>query len=79
MLETVRIQHVEHTGQHRLDTGLRLRADVHRLFDREYLGVDEHRRLRVSPRIRTDHGNGAESYSSRTPSSKSCPSGGSTD
>jgi putative restriction endonuclease len=42
--------------------GLLLRSDVHTLFDRGYLGVDPTYRLRVSPRLREDFGNGDRFY-----------------
>lgn len=38
-------------GDHRASNGLCLRADLHRLFDRGLLAVDERRRARVSSRI----------------------------
>lgn len=50
-------------GEHRLDNGLLLRSDVHILFDQGYLGIDDHHRIQVSPRLRSDFGNGAEFYS----------------
>src|SRR5699024_6927817 len=50
-------------GQNRVDNGLLLRSDVHTLFDRGYLGVDQHYRLQVSPRLRAQFGNGEEFYS----------------
>jgi putative restriction endonuclease len=45
-----------------LDNGLLLRSDVHTLFDRGYLAVDPNYRLRVSPRLRDEFGNGEEFY-----------------
>lgn len=52
----------EHGGENRVDNGLLLRSDVHTLFDRGYLGVDTRSRLHVSPRLRSDFGNGQEFY-----------------
>jgi HNH endonuclease len=49
-------------GQHRLDNGLLLRSDVHTLFDRGYLAVDTKHRLLVSPRLRSEFGNGEQFY-----------------
>jgi len=46
-----------------VDNGLLLRSDVHILFDRGYLGVDDRYRLQVSLRLRSDFGNGEEFYS----------------
>lgn len=44
------------------DNGLLLRSDVHTLFDNGYLGVDPGYRLRVSPKLRTEFGNGESFY-----------------
>lgn len=49
-------------GEHRLDNGLLLRSDVHTMFDRGYLGVNLDYELMVSPRLRTDFGDGDEFY-----------------
>jgi putative restriction endonuclease len=49
-------------GEHRLDNGLSLRSDVHTLYDRGYLGVDPKYRLLVSPRLRSEFGNGEQFY-----------------
>lgn len=62
-LQAAHIRPVSREGQNRVDNGLLLRSDIHTLFDRGYLGVDPKRRLRVSPRLRSDFGNGAEFYS----------------
>lgn len=62
-LQAARIRPVARDGQHRLDNGLVLRSDVHTLFDSGYLGIDEHHKLHVSPRLWTDFGNGKEFYS----------------
>ncbi len=61
-LDAAHIRPVEKEGAHRLDNGLLLRTDVHRLFDAGYLGVDLEHRLRVSKRLRVDFGNGDEFY-----------------
>ncbi len=62
-LQAAHILPVSEGGQHRVDNGLLLRSDVHTLFDRGYLGVDDHYRLLVSSRLRTEFGNGEEFYS----------------
>lgn len=49
-------------GEHRIDNGMLLRADVHILFDQGYLGVDPKYRLLVSRRLRDDFGNGEQFY-----------------
>ncbi|MEJ7833731.1 MAG: HNH endonuclease [Nocardioides sp.] len=61
-LQAAHIRPVSANGQHQVDNGLLLRSDVHTLFDRGYLGVDERHRLHVSPRLRGDWGNGQEFY-----------------
>lgn len=63
VLQAAHIRPVGQRGEHRLDNGLLLRSDVHILFDQGYLGVDDHHRIQVSPRLRSDFGNGAEFYS----------------
>ena len=62
VLQAAHIRPVSAGGEHRLDNGLLLRSDVHTLFDRGYLGVDPTYRLRVSPRLRDDFGNGDRFY-----------------
>jgi len=61
-LEAAHIRPVVREGEHRVDNGLLLRSDVHTLFDCGYLGVDHQHRLRVSPRLRSEWGNGQEFY-----------------
>ncbi|HMS77175.1 HNH endonuclease [Gordonia sp. (in: high G+C Gram-positive bacteria)] len=58
VLEAAHILPVAAGGIHRIDNGLLLRSDVHTLFDRGYLGVDLRHRLRVSPALREQFGNG---------------------
>jgi putative restriction endonuclease len=62
-LQAAHILPVAEGGQHRIDNGLLLRSDVHTMFDRGYIGVDKEFRLRVSPRLRAEFGNGEEFYS----------------
>jgi len=62
VLQAAHIRPVTAGGEHRLDNGLLLRSDVHTLFDRGYVGVDPGYRLRVSPRLRDDFGNGDQFY-----------------
>lgn len=62
-LQAAHILPVAEHGQHRIDNGLLLRADVHIMFDRGYLGVHpETKALQVSPRLRETFGNGEEFY-----------------
>lgn len=62
VLQAAHVRPVTAGGVHRLDNGLLLRSDVHTMFDRGYLGVDTQYRLRVSPRLRDEFGNGAQFY-----------------
>ena len=62
-LQAAHILPVSEGGQHRVDNGILLRSDVHTMFDRGYIGIDEDYRLRVSPRLRSEFGNGEEFYS----------------
>ena len=62
VLEAAHIRPVKDGGIHRVDNGMLLRSDVHKLFDDGYLGVDDRFRLRVSPRLKSEFGNGVEFY-----------------
>jgi putative restriction endonuclease len=62
-LDAAHIRPVAQGGEHRIDNGLLLRSDVHTMFDRGYLSVDPSHRLRVSPRLRDESGNGEQFYS----------------
>jgi putative restriction endonuclease len=62
VLQAAHIRPVTVGGENRLDNGLLLRSDVHTMFDRGYLAVDPAYRLRVSPRLRDDFGNGEQFY-----------------
>ena len=61
-LQAAHILPIADGGQHRIDNGILLRSDVHTMFDRGYIGIDEEYRLRVSPRLRSEFGNGDEFY-----------------
>lgn len=49
-------------GAHSVDNGILLRADVHALFDNGYIGISPDYRLRVSPRLKSETGNGIALY-----------------
>ena len=61
-LEAAHIKPYKREGPHEITNGLLLRADVHRLFDKGYLTVTPERRLKVSPRLRTEFENGHTYY-----------------
>lgn len=62
VLQAAHIVPLPRGGEHRLDNGLLLRSDVHTLYDRGYVGVDPKHRLLVSPRLRSEFGNGEQLY-----------------
>lgn len=64
VLEAAHVRPVSslHGGENRLDNGLLLRSDVHRMFDLGYLSVDTRYRLRVSSRLRTEFSDGEAFY-----------------
>lgn len=58
VLDAAHIRGVAEGGQHRLDNGLLLRSDVHRLFDAGYVTVTPEGRFRVSRRLKDEYDNG---------------------
>jgi putative restriction endonuclease len=58
VLDAAHIRPVTEGGQHRLDNGLLLRTDVHRLFDVGYVTVAPDGRFLVSRRLKDDFDNG---------------------
>ena len=61
-LEAAHILPVAEDGRHRLDNGLCLRADVHRLFDRGLIGITPEYRVAISPQIHELYLNGKPYY-----------------
>ncbi|NJP96644.1 HNH endonuclease [Nonomuraea sp. FMUSA5-5] len=60
VLQAAHIRPVTRGGEHRLDNGILLRSDMHILFDHGYLAIDTDYRLRVSPRLSKEFGDGDE-------------------
>ena len=58
VLEAAHIKPYALGGHHDVTNGLVLRSDLHRLFDRGYISIDEHDRLLVGDRMMADYGNG---------------------
>ncbi len=58
VLQAAHIRPVAVAGQNRVDNGLLFRSDVHTLFDRGYVTVTPHHKLRVSRHLRDDFHNG---------------------
>jgi putative restriction endonuclease len=63
VLEAAHIRPYATGGEHRVSNGLTLRTDLHRLFDRGYVTVDEDHQLVVGRRLKDDFDNGRSYYS----------------
>ncbi len=61
-LEAAHIRPYGEGGSHEVSNGLLLRSDIHRLFDRGYVGVTPDYRFVVSPRLKDDFSNGKSYY-----------------
>lgn len=61
-LEAGHIRPYAEGGEHRIDNGLLMRADIHRLFDKGYVTVTPDYRFSVSERLRDDYQNGRSYY-----------------
>jgi putative restriction endonuclease len=61
VLDAVHIRPVAEGGQHRIDNGLLMRTDLHRLFDRGWVTVGPDYRFRVSEKLAQELG-GGEAY-----------------
>jgi putative restriction endonuclease len=62
VLEAAHIRPFALSGPNRVNHGLLLRSDLHKLFDICYVKVTPERRLEVSPRLKTEWENGREYY-----------------
>jgi putative restriction endonuclease len=62
VLEAAHIRPVAREGSHEVRNGLLLRADLHILFDRGYVTLDEDYRFVVSPRLEAEYHNGRDYY-----------------
>ncbi|MCB9569498.1 MAG: HNH endonuclease [Myxococcales bacterium] len=61
-LDAAHIRPYADGGSHDIDNGLALRSDLHRLFDRGYVSVDDELRFLVSRRLKDDFDNGRSYY-----------------
>jgi putative restriction endonuclease len=59
-LEAAHIKPVTEEGKHRVDNGLLLRSDIHRLFDAGYVTVTPDYKFHASRRLKDDFHNGEE-------------------
>ena len=62
VLEAAHIRPYSANGPHRVDNGILLRSDLHKLFDLGYVTITPHLRLEVSKRLREEWENGREYY-----------------
>lgn len=62
VLDAAHIKPYGQHGPHQVSNGLLLRQDIHTLFDRGYMTVNDKLRIEVSRRIKEDYGNGREYY-----------------
>ena len=59
-LEAAHIQPVTQEGKHRIDNGLLLRSDIHRLFDSGYVTITPDYKFRASRKLKDDFDNGED-------------------
>lgn len=62
VLQAAHIKPYSDNGPHDVKNGMLLRQDLHTLFDRGFITIDEKYRIVVSPRIKDEYGNGREYY-----------------
>lgn len=62
VLEAAHIKPVSNGGEHRIDNGLLLRSDLHKLFDLGYVTVTPTGEFRVSPKLKETWMNGRVYY-----------------
>jgi putative restriction endonuclease len=62
VLEAAHIKPYAAGGEHAIANGLSLRSDLHRLFDRGYVTIDEDQRFFVGRRLKDDFENGRSYY-----------------
>ncbi len=63
VLEAAHIKPYAKGGEHDIANGLSLRTDIHRLFDKGYVTVDEESKFVVGRRLKQDFENGRSYYS----------------
>jgi putative restriction endonuclease len=61
-LEAAHIRPFGEGGAHEVSNGLLLRSDIHKLFDKGYVGVTPDHRFVVSKRLKDDFANGRSYY-----------------
>lgn len=76
VLEAAHIKPYSSGGEHAIANGLSLRSDLHRLFDRGYVTVDEEHRFFVGRRLKDEFDNGHSYYGLHGQSLQLPPDGG---
>ena len=61
-LDAAHIRPVTEEGKHRIDNGLLVRSDIHRLFDKGYVTVTPDYKFRASRKLKDDFNNGEEYF-----------------
>src|ERR1051326_7837385 len=61
-LEAAHIQPVTEEGKHRIENGLLLRSDIHRLFDSGYVTITPDYKFRASRKLKDEFDNGEEYF-----------------
>ena len=62
ILDAAHIRSFVSGGEHAVSNGLLLRTDIHKLFDRGYVTIDDQSRFAVSERLKADFDNGVHYY-----------------
>lgn len=62
VLDAAHIKPVPRGGLHRVDNGILMRTDIHRLYDRGYVTITPDHRFQVSRRLKDDFDNGEPYY-----------------
>lgn len=62
VLEAAHIKPYADGGEHRIDNGILLRSDVHRLFDKGYMTITPSLKIEISRRIKEEFDNGKYYY-----------------
>lgn len=62
VLEAAHIKSYSESGPHSVKNGLLLRADLHKLFDRQYITITPELKIEVSKRIHEEYQNGKDYY-----------------
>jgi putative restriction endonuclease len=62
VLQASHIRPYAYEGPHKISNGMLLREDIHTLFDRGFITINENKTIEVSKRIKEEYGNGKDYY-----------------